>query len=78
MLGDLNFRLEIPSSYPLRVDEGFAQVIDSEETREELREFDQLTVERRKGRVLVGLREGEFWRFKCSYKYQLGAVDKYR
>jgi len=60
------------------VDEGFAQVIDSEETREELKEFDQLTVERRKGRVLVGLREGEFWRFKCSYKYQLGAVDTYR
>ena len=22
-------------------------------------------------------REGEFWKFKCSYKYKLGEVDKY-
>lgn len=77
LLGDLNFRLEIPSSHPLCVNEGFAQAIDYEKTREELREFDQLTVERRKGTVFVGLREGDFWRFKCSYKYQLGAVDTY-
>jgi len=24
-----------------------------------------------------GLREGDFWKFKCSYKYELGHVDKY-
>lgn len=80
-LGDLNFRLEIPAAHPLssihkRTD--FAQALDDEKTRERLKEFDQLLVEQRKGNVLVGLREGEFWKFKCSYKYLLGEVDKYR
>ena len=78
LLGDLNFRLDIPSSHPLSSTNDFAQAIESETTREELKEFDQLTVERRKGTVFTGLREGEFWKFKCSYKYHLGEVDMYR
>ena len=78
LLGDLNFRLDIPPSHPLSGSEDFAHAIESEQTREDLKEFDQLTQERRKGTVFVGLREGEFWKFKCSYKYHLGEVDKYR
>ncbi|KDR81754.1 hypothetical protein GALMADRAFT_60237 [Galerina marginata CBS 339.88] len=80
LLGDLNFRLEIPKTHPLsakRLTQDFAHAIESEKTREELKEFDQLTLEKRKGTVFVGLREGDFWKFKCSYKYLLGEVDKY-
>lgn len=46
--------------------------------RELLKEYDQLLTERRKGSIFVGLREGRFWDFKCSYKYELGEVDTYR
>ena len=81
LLGDLNFRLDIPPTHPLfakRLTHEFAQAIESESVREELKDDDQLTVEKRKGTIFVGLREGEFWKFKCSYKYQLGEVDRYR
>jgi hypothetical protein len=79
-LGDLNFRLALPESHPLSAitHPELASALTSEATREEMKEFDQLHVERRKGNVFVGLREGEFWKFKCSYKYHLGEVDKYR
>ncbi|RDB21468.1 Inositol polyphosphate 5-phosphatase OCRL-1 [Hypsizygus marmoreus] len=78
--GDLNFRMDIPSSHSLsafykRLDA--ARVLDDEKTRAELKEFDQLVVEQRKGNVCTALREGEFWKFKCSYKYLLGEVDRY-
>lgn len=79
-LGDLNFRLDVPPSSHLssiqRTPE-FARALDDERVREEVKEYDQLLVQRRRGSVFVGLHEGEFWRFKCSYKYQLGEVDKY-
>lgn len=81
LLGDLNFRLDLPKDhrlYHMRFSQDFSQAIDSEQVREELKEFDQLTVERRKGTAFVGLHEGEFWKFKCSYKYKIGEVDKYR
>lgn len=81
MFGDLNFRLDIPQTDDLfskRHTEEFSHAIEDEKTREELKEFDQLTIERRKGTVFVGLHEGDFWKFKCSYKYKLGEVDKYR
>ena len=78
LFGDLNFRLSIPPSHPLFATDNFAHAIESETTREELKEFDQLTVEKRKGTIFVGLREGDFWKFKCSYKYHLGEVDKYK
>jgi hypothetical protein len=81
LFGDLNFRLDLPKDHGLyhkRFSQDFSQAIDSEQVREELKEFDQLTVERRKGTVFVGLHEGEFWKFKCSYKYKIGEVDKYR
>ena len=55
-----------------------ADILNSENKREELKEFDQLLIERRKGNAFIGLKDGEFWKFKCSYKYQLGEVDKYR
>ncbi|KAF8201796.1 inositol polyphosphate phosphatase [Pholiota molesta] len=80
LFGDLNFRLDLPKDHGLyhkRFSQDFSQAIDSEQVREELKEFDQLTVERRKGTVFVGLHEGEFWKFKCSYKYKIGEVDKY-
>ena len=28
--------------------------------------------------MFQGFREGEFWSFKCSYKFKIGEVDKYR
>lgn len=80
-LGDLNFRLALPSSHALA---GPANRLNLEsalstlEGREELKEFDQLLVERRNNTVLQGMREGEFWQFKCSYKYDIGKVDHYR
>ncbi|KAF9053193.1 inositol polyphosphate phosphatase [Panaeolus papilionaceus] len=80
LLGDFNFRLDVPKTYSLyskiKTNE-FAREIESEKTREELVDFDQLTIERRKGNVFVGLREGDFWKFKCSYKYKVGEVDQY-
>ncbi|KAF5380818.1 hypothetical protein D9615_004086 [Tricholomella constricta] len=78
-LGDLNFRLEIPPLHPLalRKNMDFARALDDEKTREQLKEFDQLLIQRRRGTVFQGLHEGEFWKFKCSYKYLLGEVDKY-
>ncbi|KAH7929730.1 DNase I-like protein [Leucogyrophana mollusca] len=79
-LGDLNFRLSIPPTHALsqalKRDETLS-MLNSETTRELLKEFDQLLLERRKGRVFVGLREGDFWAFKCTYKYKLGEVDHY-
>ena len=80
-LGDLNFRLSLPPSHPLFPligHQDFSDALQSETTRQELKEYDQLLVERRKRTVFVGLREGDFWKFKCSYKYLLGEVDKYR
>jgi len=53
------------------------RALDDENAREELKEFDQLLLEHRKGTVFVGLREGQFWKFKCSYKYLHGEVDRY-
>ncbi|PPQ66448.1 hypothetical protein CVT26_011206 [Gymnopilus dilepis] len=80
LFGDLNFRLDVPeahSLHPKRITHDFSKAIESEKTREELKEYDQLTVEKRKGTIFVGLHEGEFWKFKCSYKYHLGEVDQY-
>lgn len=80
VFGDFNFRLDIPQTHDLfnkRHTEEFSHAIEDERTREKLKEFDQLTIEKQKGTVFVGLREGDFWKFKCSYKYKLGEVDKY-
>ncbi|KAK0197019.1 Endonuclease/exonuclease/phosphatase [Armillaria mellea] len=80
LLGDLNFRLSIPPSHPLHgfhAEPDVAAVLTSQDTRDTLKEFDQLLTERRKGTIFVGLREGDFWKFKCSYKYDVGQVDKY-
>jgi len=79
-LGDLNFRLDIPASHALsslRKTPQFGEFLSSEEKREEIRHFDQLTVEKMKGTIFTGFHEGEFWKFKCSYKYKLGEVDRF-
>ncbi|KAI5121690.1 hypothetical protein M0805_002765 [Coniferiporia weirii] len=84
-LGDLNFRLAIPPDHAFGGSAGAgagrgAAVYDAlgdDAHREELKEFDELLRERRAGRVFVGLREAEFWRFKCTYKYRLQEVDRY-
>lgn len=54
------------------------EALKDEVQREALKEFDELYVERSKGNVLVGFREGEFWKFKCTYKYKLREVDRYK
>ncbi len=79
--GDLNFRVDFPPESELselsRVEDA-ARILEQESVREDVKEYDQLLVERdQKGSVFVGLREGEFWKFKCSYKYKLGEVDRY-
>jgi hypothetical protein len=82
VLGDLNFRVVVPPEHPLKgaASAVVGQALTAESEREALKEYDQLLLERRNpaSRAFVGLREGEFWRFKCSYKYQLGQVDAYR
>ncbi|KAJ4487749.1 inositol polyphosphate phosphatase [Lentinula aciculospora] len=78
-LGDLNFRLDLPKIHPM-FDNAWAHISEAlgePETRESLKEFDQLFVERRKRTIFVGFREGDFWQFKCTYKHCLGAVDQY-
>lgn len=80
-VGDLNFRLAFPSTHPYSGKSGRPALIESlrsDPEREKLKEFDELFVERRKGNVFVGLREGEFWQFKCTYKYLLKEVDRYK
>jgi hypothetical protein len=79
--GDLNFRLALPSTSPYAGHANFQHVeaaLDTQSGREELKEFDQLLQERRKRTVFQGLREGDFWAFKCSYKFRIGEVDHYR
>jgi len=77
--GDLNFRVSLPKAHPRKqqLKLSAAETLNSESTREELKEYDQLLVERRKGTAFIGLKDGEFWKFQCSYKYKLGEVDKY-
>ncbi|RXW22318.1 hypothetical protein EST38_g3518 [Candolleomyces aberdarensis] len=80
VFGDMNFRVDLPSTHPLSAlvkTSQFSEAISSGSSREELKEFDQLTNEKNKGNVFVGLHEGEFWKFKCSYKYKVGEVDQY-
>lgn len=80
-LGDLNFRLEIPITHPIALVSKlpeFSEAIASESAREELKQFDQLTVAKNEGEIFIGFHEGDFWKFKCSYKYKLGKVDEYR
>lgn len=80
-LGDLNFRVTMPPSHPLHMGSRGEEVLSmlaDEKTRETLKEYDQLINERRNGRVFIGLREGPFWTFKCTYKYVLGEIDKYK
>lgn len=77
--GDLNFRISMPSSPASgrRPSEEVLSMLMDEKTREALKEYDQLINARRNGQVFMGLREGPFWAFKCTYKYKLGEVDKY-
>ena len=80
-LGDLNFRLSLPPISPYAGHANFQHLeaaLDTQSGREELKEFDQLLQERRKRTVFQGFREGDFWAFKCSYKFRIGEVDKYR
>jgi hypothetical protein len=87
VLGDLNFRIVLPPEHPLLAGNAqsaaaIAETLDTVDGRVQLKEFDQLLRARHHPdpaqRAFIGLREGEFWRFKCSYKYHLGEVDLYR
>jgi len=80
-LGDLNFRVSLPAVHSMAGPANWprlAAALSTHEGREEIKEFDQLLIERRKSNTLYGLREGNFWAFKCSYKYKIGEVDHYR
>lgn len=79
--GDLNFRLSLPPTHAFAAPDqlaALAQSLSTDEGRSALKEYDQLVIERDvNGTIFHGFREGEFWRFKCSYKYKLGEVDTY-
>ncbi len=81
--GDLNFRLIIPPEHALFSSSSNSatvtkaapsyeiwKALSTDPGREQLKEYDQLYGEIRKGTTAQGLREGEFWRFKCTYKYK--------
>jgi len=76
-LGDLNFRLDLPEDHVLSSHASLIAALDSQSEREAIKEYDQLLVEKRKGSIFRGFREGEFWQFKCSYKYKHGQADRY-
>ena len=79
--GDLNFRVSVPPSSPLLnilQSPHASEHLSASDILEKLKEHDQLIIERRKDTVFVGLTEGDFWKFKCSYKYHLGECDTYR
>jgi len=68
LFGDLNFRLvQAPEVSQLQSADGL----------EQLREYDQLSMAKEAGRTMHGLHEGEFWKFKPTYKYILGSEDRY-
>lgn len=79
--GDLNFRLAIPtppSSVPPAEEANILSALTHDEGRLSYKEYDQLLAERDvKQSIFIGLREGEFWKFPCSYKYKLGEIDKH-
>ncbi|OJA18421.1 hypothetical protein AZE42_06988 [Rhizopogon vesiculosus] len=80
-LGDLNFRVTLPPSHsPPQASNPYdiLAMLKDDASREQLKEFDQLLNQRRKGAAFIGLREGPFWTFKCTYKYKLGEVDRYK
>ncbi|KAF7294736.1 Beta-glucan synthesis-associated protein SKN1 [Mycena indigotica] len=80
LLGDLNFRVVLPPEHPLKgVSSAIGQALSQQSARDAFKEYDQLLVERRQpsNNLFVGLREGEFWKFKCSYKYHIGHADRY-
>jgi len=76
-LGDLNFRITLPPTAQASNFHDILATLKDDASREHLKEFDQLLNQRRKGNVFIGLREGPFWTFKCTYKYKLGEVDRY-
>lgn len=79
--GDLNFRLSLPSDHAFAPEgqrQNLVQALSNDEGRSSLKEYDQLVTERDvKGTIFHSFHEGEFWTFKCSYKYHLGEVDRY-
>ncbi|KZV83798.1 skeletal muscle/kidney enriched inositol 5-phosphatase [Exidia glandulosa HHB12029] len=83
--GDLNFRLHIPRDFQSdgvflgapNNHELLVERLQTDAGREQLKDFDELVLARRNNEILQGLKEGEFWRFKCSYKFVLGEVDRY-
>jgi hypothetical protein len=73
--GDLNFRIDPPTGMT-RGD--LEAKIRTHEGREGLRQRDQLSIARAEGTALTSLREGDFWKFQCTYKYEHGQVDQYQ
>ncbi|KAJ7063501.1 inositol polyphosphate phosphatase [Mycena amicta] len=78
--GDLNFRVVLPPEHPLKgAPSAIGQALSHQSARDVFKEYDQLLTSRRRpsNQLFVGLHEGEFWKFKPSYKYHIGQVDRY-
>ncbi|TRM62596.1 Endonuclease/exonuclease/phosphatase [Schizophyllum amplum] len=74
--GDLNFRLDIPPADSPAAATAVTLMDDSEQLHT-LKAYDQLTNEKQRRTAFLGFHEGEFWKFKATYKCIIGAVDRY-
>ena len=73
----VNFRLDLPNSLAPPASSGYS-LMDNNEQLQELKVYDQLSNEKQRRTAFIGLHEGEFWKFKATYKCIIGAVDKYK
>ena len=73
----VNFRLDLPNSLAPPTSSGYS-LMDNNEQLQELKVYDQLSNEKQRRTAFIGLHEGEFWKFKATYKCIIGAVDKYK
>lgn len=68
--GDFNFRISFPKDHEFSGKNqrpAVLEALSTEEGRERLKEYDQLTVAQKTGKVFQGLKEGDFWKFKVCY-----------
>ncbi|KAG8883097.1 hypothetical protein FRB97_007234 [Tulasnella sp. 331] len=73
--GDCNFRLR--KEDPKNHEEYVRSRLDSPSGLKELAALDELSRERKNGRVCQGLREGDFTSFRPTYKHTIGSAEQY-
>src|SRR6266540_4667441 len=71
--GDLNYRIEI--DYPSLTISRLMSLLNTNQHQLVL-PFDQLSIEKRKGKIFNGFQEGEI-KFPPTYKYHIGTIDSF-